>query len=247
MERKRSLYLKIAIIVLLIVATNTLLPHNALQSFGYRIIAKPMAFLENKLQSKKIASLENERDKLIGNVVMAEALERENDALRRQLNIESRTMSSLISAKIFLLQRNTFISTVMIDKGSADGLASGMIVIAPGNILMGKIGETFDHASRVILADDPRSVISVRILETSILAESKGSFRGEAAINLIARTETLESGSTVVTSGLDSFPVGLAVGTITNVDPGANSLFKNARAALLFDPAESPMIFILKP
>lgn len=247
MERKRSLYLKTAIVVVLVLAVNAFLLHGMFQNAVYRVVAKPVAFFEDKLRSKTITSLESQRDDLLGKVVGAEALERENAALRKQLGVANRTTPAPIAARIFSLQRNSFVSTLMIDKGSTDGLAPGMIVVAPGNILMGKIGETFPHASRVILADDPRSIISVRILQTSILAESRGSLQGEAMLNLISHTEMIEAGSTVVTSGLDSFPSGLAISTVTSVDPGANSLFKNIHTALFFDPASSPMIFILKP
>ena len=247
MERKRSLYLKVAIAVVLLVTMNKFVLNNAIQSFAYRITAKPVTFLENKLRSKRIASLQHERDVLLGNIVSAEALERENDALRRQLRIGNRAEPVMVATKIFSLQRNTFISTVMIDKGSAAGLTTGMIVIAPGNILMGRIEEVFDDASRVILVDDPRLMISARVLGTSILAESKGALRDEAAINLIAHTETIVVGATIVTSGLDAFPEGLAIGAITSVERGENTLFQEVRSNLFFNPAQSPILFVFKP
>ncbi len=247
MERKRSLYLKVAIVLALGVAVNTFLLRGALQSFAYRIIAKPVTFLESKLRSKKIVSLQHERDVLLGRIVSVEALERENDALRRQLRVGNRVAPVMVAAKIFLLQRNSLVSTLMIDQGSIEGLNPGMIVVAPGNILMGRISETFDHTSRVMLVDDPRSIISVRIIDTSILAESRGSLRGEAAINLISHTETVSPGSTVVTSGLDAFPAGLAIGALMSVERGENTLFQEVRANLFFDPAQSPILFILKP
>ncbi len=247
MERKRSLYLKIVIVVAVIIALNSVFLSNPLQGFFYRIAARPVSFFESKLQSKRIAKLEQERNELIGKIVTTEALERENEALRRQLRVEGRTQPARIAAKIFSLQRTPLVSTLMIDRGKADGLASGMVVVAPGNILVGTIGEAFEHSSRVILADDPRLIISARVLGTSILAESKGALRNEAAINLIAHTETLEVGATIVTSGLDVFPEGLAIGTVAHVDRGENTLFKDVRASLLFDPAQSSILFIFSP
>lgn len=247
MERQRSVYLKIIIVAAVLITLNAVFLRNAFQSLVFRAISEPVVFFENRLRGGRIAELQRERDELLGAVVSVEALERENDALRRQLGVEQRPRVELVSARAFSAQRTTLVSTIMIDKGGADGLASGMVVVAPGNILIGKIGEAFDHSSRVIMADDPRSSISVRILQTPILGELKGSLRGEAAVNLISHTEAVASGATVVTSGLDMFPAGLAIAAVTHVAQGANSLFQDVRAELLFDPAVSPVIFILKP
>ena len=97
--------------------------------------------------------------------------------MRRQLGITSRTPGLIGVAHVFNLQRNLLVSTLLIDQGKSEGVEVGMTVVAGGNILIGKITEVFEHSSRVMIADDPRAVISVRIIDTDLLVESRGNLQ----------------------------------------------------------------------
>lgn len=248
MVRQRSLYLILTIVgVGLVVTANRFVFHGVLEDAAYRAAARPLQFIEGKLADRRLTKVIRERDELLGVIVRAEALERENAALRKQLGVLPRAARPPIIGRVYGFQRTPLLSTMLIDRGTGDGVSSGMVVVAPGNILVGTIDETFSHTSRVILVDDPRLVASVRLLGADLIAESKGVFQGAAAINLISHTDRVEVGTVVVTSGLDAFPEGLPVGKITRAERGAHSLFQDVEARLLFDPTQSPTIFIILP
>ena len=246
MVRKRSLHIVVVTFVVgAILALNRFAFDNALQSGFYRIAAKPIAALESRWTFEELARVKNERDRLLGNFVEVEALRRENTALRRQLNVVQDSPRPHTTARLFSLQRNTLVSTVLIDKGRADGIATDMTVISAGNILVGKVSEVFEHSARVIILDDPRVVLSVLILDTDLLVESRGDLAGILRLNLISHTDTVETDMLLVTSGLDDYPPSLTVGKITSVETEQQNLFKVVRGKMLFDPATSPIVFVL--
>ncbi len=236
MVRKRSLYVVImAAGVVLVVLLNAFVFDGAFQGWVYDHVRNIMPTLPS-----------HEELQAIRNNTAVEALERENAVLRKQLGVEARTSRIVGTAHIFSIQRNTLVSTLLIDRGSKDGIESGMIAVAGGNILIGKVSEVFNHSARIIIADDPRSVVSVRIFNSDLLAESRGTLEGALRINLIAHSETVASASMLVTSGLDGYPPSLAVGEITSIERADQDLFKNVSGKLIFNPIENPLIFILK-
>ena len=249
MVSKRSLYLGFVFLgFVAALLVNAFFLHNRIQSWTYRVIANPLQFFERSFQSrnKELANLRRERDELLSGVSNETTLERENTALRRQLNVGVRQTHLRTTAYLFGLQRNVMRSSAFIDQGMADGIVQGMTVISAGNILVGRVVEVFDHTSRLQLADDPQSVISVRPGTGQLLAEARGALKNEIILNLVSRTDMVETGMLLTTSGLDSFSEGLIVGKISSVKPAPKSLFQDVRGELLFDPSLTTLVFILR-
>lgn len=187
-----------------------------------------------------------ERDMLRGATSEAEVLKRENESLRKQLGVEPRADYSLKIAKIFSIQRTALASVLHIDLGISDGVTEGMVVVAGGNVLIGSIIDVQRDSSTVLLIDDPRSIISVRLMNGDILAESKGGLKGSLRLNLISHADVVEIGSTVVTSGLDAYPEGLVVGNVEGVMKQELSLFQDVYASMMFNPASGPRVFVMQ-
>ncbi|MEK7615834.1 MAG: rod shape-determining protein MreC [Patescibacteria group bacterium] len=183
--------------------------------------------------------------RVIGESIASEALERENAILRKQLDVAQKISRTLKLANIISIERTILVSTIVIDLGVADGIEEGMVVIGSGNVLTGRVSEVFEHTSRVILVDDPRIIVSVRLQGTSLLAESRGNRSNRIDLNLVAHNETVHVDDTIVTSGLDQFPEGLAVGWVTDVQPGDNSLFQKISGSVFFNFYESPLLFVI--
>lgn len=247
MVSKRGLYIVLMVAVFFgALLVNAFFLHNKIQSVTYYLLRKPLTYAEGIFQSRdrEIADLKQERDELLSRVAREEILQRENVALRRQLDLGSKKSRVEASGHIFALQRNVVRSAGLVDLGSADGIVQGMTVISAGNILVGKIIDVYDHTSRVMLADDPESIISVRMGSGQLLAESRGALKNHISLNLISRTDVIEAGAVLTTSGLDKFPEGLLVGKVISVKPAPQSLFQDVRGDLLFDPSLSNIVFI---
>ena len=238
MERKGSLYIKlgIALVIVLLIVGGIRLSDWAIRDFIVESFSYPFVAL---MQTKDVS-----KDEAV--LVHSEALERENDLLRSQLDVQKRTSPDLMTAKITAVHRTALVSVIRIDRGSIDGVQKGMTVISGGNILVGTVMEVTDHSAEVLLPDDPRSAISVRIHDTEILAESRGNLSSMVNLNLISQTETIPDKSIIYTSGLDHFPEALILGRITSVERGESQLFKKVEGIISFNILRGATVFILK-
>ena len=226
----------VVIAVVILFLMNSFVFDHAIENGLYRMAGALTKHLYGERQSGEAFSV----------IASDEMLRRENEMLRKQLGVGIPKSHTLQMANIVHIERNTFASSIVIDKGTSDGIIIGMPVIVAGNVLVGSVDEVFEQTSRVMLVDDPRFILSVRILGSSSLAESKGSLGGTTNLNLVSYADEVATGNIVVTSGLDAFPEALVVGKIEYVSRGENSLFKKVTASLLFDISIGPNVFILK-
>lgn len=235
MVSKRSVYLNFFAVFAALMAffvLNATLINNAIPDALYSFLARPLP------PARDNAAV----------LAASDALERENAALRIQLGLSPKKRFNLTLVRIISLQRNLLASTVIIDHGSKEGIQPGMPVLGAGNVLVGKIQDVFLHSSRVLLADDPRFIASVRLLSgaSSSLAESRGSFANGISLNLIAHNESIAIGDLVATSGLDEFPDGLAFARVSEVSRGQHSLFQKISGTLMLTLNESPILFVIR-
>lgn len=237
MERQRSVYIKFATtftaVAVLLVFNKYVLRHS-IEDRVYRMAA----FFSKHSYGDTAGNY------AIGIETGDQALQRENDVLRKQLGVASRKSQNPVLAKIIFIQRNAMVSMVVIDRGTEDGIHPGMTVVSAGNILAGSVITVFSRTAWVILADDPRFTASIRINNSALLAELKGGLSNRVSVNLVSHTENVALDATVSTSGLDAFAAGIAIARITSVENGKN-LFKDIRGTLLFDVSESPLLFII--
>lgn len=188
-----------------------------------------------------------QRDKeLTAQLARFEQLERENERLRKQLDINVPSSVELLPVSIIDIQRTTLSAVIVIDKGTSSGISKGMPVIAHGNVLAGVVEETFKNYSRVTLVDDPRTVLSVRIANTDILSKSTGKLDRRINLDLIGADDALTEGQLVVTSGLDDMPASLLVGRIIEAASQEGALFQNVVGEMIFEITLGPELFILK-
>lgn len=260
---QRSSLWKISLVVFAVVGAvflNGLVLGDFLQNLFYKVVAKPGVFLINKLtglprlgkgflNSKTVVmknkKLEEENKVFLGRIAESEGLKRENEFLRKELKVAPRLESRLLIVEIFSIQRNALSSTALINKGKADGVRKSMAVITSGNILAGVVDQVFDNSALLLLLDDPRSVVSVRIQETNILAEARGKLDGNFRVDLITHKEEVKEGSIIVASGLDGLKESLLVGRISQVGTGSSGLFKEVTGKPLFDLSLGSELFVI--
>lgn len=263
MKNPRDSFKKILLIVFSVTGViflNNYVLDNFLLNVFYLAVSKPGIFLFEKMgEASKYADdffnrgaivrenseLEKENNVLLGRIAELEGLKRENNFLRNELKVASRLDSRLLLAEIFSIQKNGLYSTVLINKGKADGVEKAMAVITSGNILAGVIGETFDNSALVLLIDDPRSVISVRFQESNIIAEARGNLQNGLKINEVTYQEEIKEGDIIVTNGLDGLKESLLVGRVSEVKPGSGGLFRKIAAKPLFNLSLGSGLFII--
>lgn len=149
-------------------------------------------------------------------VAQAEALARDNDRLSAALGLAPVAGLPAVTARVLSLPTGRPGSTFLLDRGSADGLAPDMPVLA-GSVLAGRVVSVAAHRAEVLPITDPGAVVGVRLGAAGSVGLARGAGPGRAL-----RTDLLDpaagraKGDLAVTSGLQHsrFPAGLPVGRL---------------------------------
>ena len=175
---------------------------------------------ENERLRKRLQILEIERQRLLE----AEATNRH---LRQLLDFRSELPSGAITATIIASSASSWFQSCVISKGSADGVRKGMAVVTPLGVV-GKVAAVTGRTAKVLLLTDPNSGIDVLVQRTRSRGIVSGSLESGTVLKYIKRSEDVQEGDRLVTSGLDSgFPKGLLVGTVIRVRKQNRGLFQS--------------------
>lgn len=184
-------------------------------------------------------------------------LERENEELR-EIQGEYQLLLDLFNrarqapdyrrqtASVIGQDTNQAVRSIIIDRGSSDGVRVGMPVESARG-LVGQVFRTTANSSQVILITDSSSSVPSRLgssRATGILRG--GGVGGSMAIDWIDLKYQVEVGEVVLTSGLGGrFPQDLVIGRVIEVDRREAELFQRAvvQPAVDFDALE--VVFVI--
>ena len=193
---------------------------------------------ENERLRKRIVELEMERNRFFE----AEAT---NQQLRQLLDFRSQLPSASITASIIANSASAWFQSCSIDKGSADGVRKGMSVVTP----LGVVGRVVDVAARsakVLLLTDANSGIDVMVQRTRARGIVSGSLENGTVLKYVKRTEDIQVGDRLITSGLDGvFLKGLMVGTISKVRKQNLGLFQTIEVMPAISPARVEIVLVV--
>ncbi|MBJ7331445.1 MAG: rod shape-determining protein MreC [Solirubrobacteraceae bacterium] len=185
-----------------------------------------------------VEDLRRERDDLRNELVANEAAARENQELRAQLE-----MTQALSlgdygpktARVIYYDPSVWYSSIGIDKGSSDGVRTGMPVIASGG-LVGHVDDVTRGSARVTLITDHTSGVPARTNRggaTPVLGVVESSGAGnpnDLVLNYTPPRREVDEGERIITSGTNSsrftslYPPNLPIGEVTSIeDPGSDS------------------------
>ncbi|HEY4506830.1 MAG TPA: rod shape-determining protein MreC [Candidatus Paceibacterota bacterium] len=253
-------YITVFLFVLVLFFVNTYATNGAISNFLYKITFESNSFFSDKLSKwswfadrflvsadsvERLLYLEEENSRLRGELAEADGIKKENQFLRKQLGVASRSDVLLEVVKIFNIERSNLGSTALIDKGISNKIKIRMPVVAPGNVLIGLVDEVFGDYSRIILLDDPRIKINVRTQESGILAELRGLLKNSASLDLVSAGDKVSVGDSVVTSGLDGLEEFLFVGKVVRAEESNLGLFKEVLVEPEFDLSLGLSVFVI--
>jgi rod shape-determining protein MreC len=169
--------------------------------------------------------------------------------LQNLLNMKGGFQNRAVAARVIDSNRASVFKTILIDKGTAEGLRVGLPILANQGVV-GRIIETSWHASRVLLMNDENSNIDALIQRSRAQGILQGA--GSAGCNLkyISRVEEVQAGDVVVSAGLAGvFPKGLLLGVITGASRREGGLFQkiDVAPAVDFGKLEEVLVLILDP
>ena len=175
---------------------------------------------ENERLRKRVQTLEVEWQRLLE----AEAT---NRRLQQLLDFRSELPAGAITASIIASSATSWFQSCVLNKGSADGLRKGMAVVTPMGVV-GKVVTVTRRTAKVLLLTDPNSGIDVLVQRTRSRGIVSGSLESGTVLKYMKRSEDVQEGDRLVTSGLDDvFPKGLLVGTVIKVRKQNLGLFQS--------------------
>jgi len=154
----------------------------------------------------------------------------ENVALRAMLMFSKRTDATRISANVIGADPDPTLHTVVIDRGSTDGVRRGDAVIAYDGVFVGKALNVGDGRTTVLLSYDAHSKVGAMVQGRP---EANGVASGDrglvVTLSLIPQNAAIAPGDLVVTTGLElGVPRGLLIGTVDSVQRTPSEPFASA-------------------
>jgi rod shape-determining protein MreC len=183
------------------------------------------------------------------------ALEEENLQLREALVASGRLAQiaemradfevPMLPAQIVGSDVSAFFRSVLVDRGRAHGVRSGMPVISEEGIV-GLVTATSQRAARATLLLDRQTAIDGTVQRS----RTRGIVRGRGSdlvdFEFVARGGDVEVGDVVITSGLDGvYPKGLRIGIITAVSEAGSELLRTATMVPAVDFGRLEQSFVI--
>lgn len=195
----------------------------------------------------KAEELDSEVEKLRLNLFELREIYQENIRLNKLLNFKQKSPLRLVSARVIGRAVDSWTSCAIIDKGKKSGIKSGMVVINHRG-LIGRIAESSDSTSKILLINDPSQGIS------SIVQRSRqeGLVSGTLGTNLVMKylpeDAQIGSGDVIVTSELSRvYPKGLLIGKVINVGYEFSGLNRYAVIRPAVDLANIEEVLVIIP
>lgn len=180
---------------------------------------------ENEKLQKEVTDLTKEVNAL-------KEAQLENARLRKLLAMKESMQSNWLMVSAEVIARNTgnWYHSIIINRGSADGLAKDMVVINYDG-LVGRIISLTKNTAEVLLILDREGAVGslIQLSRTPGIVEGQGSGDLLRMVHFPHDADVKEN-QIVLTSGLGGvYPAGLRIGYITEIQVEPNGLMKQAK------------------
>ncbi len=189
-------------------------------------VAEPVSTVNHVIQGARgVARLQQTNTNLRAEIErlshwqqVAREVEAENASLRALLNFTPEPGKRFVAARVIGDQGSAFTRAVLVNAGSADGVAKGQAAVS-GDGLVGRVAEVGHRSARILLITDINSRIPVVVGPRRDRAVLAGDNSLEGSLLYLASDTTVRVGDQVTTSGQGGvLPVGLSVGVVSAID-----------------------------
>jgi rod shape-determining protein MreC len=195
---------------------------------GYFDLRK--AHVENEEMKKELFFLTQENN-LLKNALKNYKTEKEIVEFLQKLE------QNILHARVVGIDASNYHKSVIINKGSLDGITKNMVILDKSGNLVGRIvGPISLKEARVQLITDNECGVSVFTQREKALGILKGDGKGACKLHYILSTDlNVYEGDSLSTSGFDGiFPPGVAVGEIETISH-TEDLFKDIKVRPYFE------------
>jgi rod shape-determining protein MreC len=202
-------------------------------------------FFQRGYLQEKMSELESENRRLLGEVVALEESEKENTLLREALGVGLEKEFELDLCQI--INKDISQDSLLVDKGSEDGISEGLPVITSQKVLLGRIGEVYGDFSEVVLITNKESVFDAVVSGKDIYGVAKGKGNMGIFLDLVPKEGEITEGDLVTSAALGGiFPKDLLVGRVKEVEKTDVKTFQTAELNPSFNLGSFEEVFIIK-
>ncbi len=202
-------------------------------------------------------NLTKENQNLLSQIALLQSILKENHAqVDASQNLKG---SNFRMALVKVIGLNTQNDIMTINKGLSDGISENMPIISSQKVLYGKVAKVYNNFSQVSLISSKDSVLDAKINQNnpvisgslpttvqSVYGAIKGSGSLSLYLDLVDSSENINTGDTVITSGLEGiFPSDLLIGTINTVNKNDAKAFQTAQIRPFFDVKSAEDLFVI--
>jgi len=182
-------------------------------SFIAREITGLIFFHRNMMAARRLIT---ENDNLKRKILEQEEYRLENDRLKNLLSLKQKMPLKVIAAQVIARSADSWVSLIIINKGTRQGIRKGYVVITFAG-LAGRVIEVSDLTSKVMLINDPHLGVSAIIERTRQEGLVSGTLGNTLIMRYLPKDADIQPGDKIITSGLtEMYPKGLAVGTVVS-------------------------------
>ena len=209
------------------------------------------AYLEAPAQAQReINRLQKANVALSMQAQLEAQLRLENNRLRGLLKLQQSLPPQSVAAQISAQASDPFSRTVVINRGSLQGVALGSPVIDETGLL-GQITRDYPWSAEVTLITDRDAVVPVqnqRTGERGVVYGEPGMGQGGMELRWMPAAADVKVGDVLVTSGVDGiYPAGLRVARVTAVVRRRDTAFAQVMCAPMADVEGGRHVLVLKP
>ncbi len=213
------------------------------QNFSSKISKKVTSSLDMLFNAEKYYNeneqLRNTLNEVYNDIIDYDKLRRENEELRVLLGLKDEYEDYEFSPPCSVIARNTNdpYGSFTINKGSDDGIKPNYPVITATG-LVGVCYEVSSSTSKVRTFYSPRTAIGVTTVQSKATGVMEGDYElaadGLCRVSYISKTAEIAKGDVFFTTGSESFPAGLLVGTVeeTGVEDSGLSQYATIKPAI---------------
>lgn len=187
---------------------------HKIESFKDYIVKTEVYREENESLRFELSALKRERRDV------SELVE-ENERLRQLLELKSNLEYDTVSAVVVSYEPNNWYDTIVINKGSNDGIKQGCAVMSSKG-LVGKVTDTGIGWSRISSVLNDETAVGVKVIRNGALAvlegDSKLSKEKLCRMSFFSESVDLIQGDIIQTAGTAGLcPEGIPVGTLVKI------------------------------
>jgi rod shape-determining protein MreC len=152
----------------------------------------------------------------------------ESQQLQKLLDFKNRNVMrfTLLGARVISRSPSNWYSTLVVDRGSEDGVIKDMVVVSDAG-LVGRVDAVWPHTADILLILDQEGAVGAMISESGTQGVIEGSKDDPGMLRMIDLPYDAKpvAGQTVMTSGLGGiFPGDIPIGKVLSFNTGGSDL-----------------------